>query len=333
MTGAAVILTVTPNPSLDLLFRAERLVWDDANRIPLPRRRPGGQGINVARAARALDRTARTRAVALLGGAVGRELEEALRAEGTPLRAVALEGETRVFVGVRESGTGRSLLLNPRGAAAGAAEADALVAAAAEELAAIERGGVTAWVACCGSVPPGLATDLYARIGRAARERGHRFVPDCDGDALRAAVEAGCDLLVPNVHEAARLLGREIEGTAAAVDAARALLDLGPAAAVVTRGAEGAVLATRSGAWVATPELPDALATEAAGGSAVGAGDTLLAALLLAASADGGVFADPAATLVDAVAAGTATLLSRGASLVTAGDVARVRPHVRLAAA
>ena len=59
-----MILTVTPNPSLDLLFRAERLVWDDANRIPLPRRRPGGQGINVVRAVRALDPRAPARAQA-----------------------------------------------------------------------------------------------------------------------------------------------------------------------------------------------------------------------------------------------------------------------------
>jgi predicted alpha/beta-fold hydrolase len=62
-----LILTVTPNPSLDLLYRASTLVWDDANRIPEPRRRPGGQGINVARAVRSLGGEAA--AVTMLGGA------------------------------------------------------------------------------------------------------------------------------------------------------------------------------------------------------------------------------------------------------------------------
>ncbi|MBW3553108.1 MAG: bifunctional hydroxymethylpyrimidine kinase/phosphomethylpyrimidine kinase [Gemmatimonadetes bacterium] len=321
-----MILTITPNPSLDLLFRAERLVWDDANRIPLPRRRPGGQGINVVRAARALEPNAPARAIALLSGAVGRELSETLAAEGTPLRVVPLDGESRVFVGVRETETGRSLLLNPRGPAAGEAEAAALLDAVEEELAVAGSAGRAGWVACCGSLPPGLPTDLFARIGVLARGRGHRFVADCDGAALRLAVAAGCDLLVPNIHEAGRLLGREI-GATGAVDAARSLLELGPEVVVVTLGAEGAVAVSGEGAWTATPDLPAELRQEADGGSAVGAGDTLLAALLLALEAPGGSIRS---ALCDGVAAGTATLLGRGSTLLTAADYARVRPHVRV---
>ncbi|HUG40347.1 MAG TPA: PfkB family carbohydrate kinase [Longimicrobiales bacterium] len=333
-----MILTVTPNPSLDLLFRAERLVWDDANRIPLPRRRPGGQGINLVRAVRALRPAMPARAIALLGGAVGRELEETLAAEGTPLRPVPVDGETRVFVGVREAETGRSLLLNPRGPGAGRREADALVAALEDELAGAEAARSAAWVACCGSLPPGLPEDLYARLGATARERGHRFVPDCDGDALRRAVSVGCDLVAPNIHEAARLLGRAIDDGPAAVDAARSLLELGPAVAVITLGAAGALAATRDAAWLASPALPPALREEADAGSAVGAGDALLAALLLALTAatpaGGRIPADAVATaLAEAVAAGTATLLGRGAALVTAADAARVRPYVRVEAA
>lgn len=333
-----MILTVTPNPSLDLLFRAERLVWDDANRIPLPRRRPGGQGINVVRAVRALDPRAPARAVALLGGPVGRELEATLVAEGTPLRTVASDGETRVFVGVRESATGRALLLNPRGPASSERDAEGLLAALDEELGAAEAAGDLAWVACCGSLPPGLPADLYARLGALARDRGHRFVADCDGEALRLAVDAGCDLLVPNVHEASRLLGRELDGTEAAVAAARSLLELGPRLAVVTLGSEGAAAAAGDAAWIATPRLPETLRREADEGSAVGAGDALLAALLLALAgprAPGPEGAAPAVgwlgeALASAVATGTAALLGRGSELVTAAAVARVRPHVAL---
>ena len=332
-----MILTLTPNPSLDLLFQADRLVWDDANRLDLPRRRPGGQGVNVVRAARSLGGRARARSIALLGGATGRDLEASLASEGTPVRAVPGSGETRVFVGVREGGTGRSLLLNPRGAEAGEAEAAAMLAAVEEELSRVETEGAVAWVACCGSLPPGLAPDLYARVGRLARSRGHRFVPDCDGEALRLAAEAGCDLLVPNVHEAERLLDRTIRGVGDAVEAAKALLAFGPDVAVVTLGAQGAVLAAPDGAWSATPDLPDPLRWESEAGSAVGAGDALLAALLLALVAGGEAVRTPAEALADAlangVAAGTATLLSRGTDLVTAGDVRRVRRHVRVSPA
>src|SRR5688572_33459181 len=108
-----MILTITPNPSLDYLFQAGTLRWDDANRLEAPRVRPGGQGINVTRAARALG--ADSLAVALLGGPTGAELAQFLATEETPFLRIVIQGETRVFVGVRESDTGRSMLLNPRG--------------------------------------------------------------------------------------------------------------------------------------------------------------------------------------------------------------------------
>ncbi len=323
-----MIVTLTPNPSLDLLFSAERLVWDDANRIPMPRRRAGGQGINVVRAARALRPGADARAIAPLGGTVGRELRELLEAEGTPLTAVPIAGETRVFVGVRESETERSLLLNPWGPAITGAEAEALLAAVDRALAdgdgAADHGsGARPWLVGCGSLPPGLPPDYYARAGRLARARGARFVPDCDGEALTAAV-AGADLLVPNDLEAARLGGRPVDGPEAAALAGRELLGRGPDRVVITLGPDGAVGVDRSGAWWARPSPPPEVGPRLARGSAVGAGDAFLAGLLQALD-DG---AATAAALAAAVAAGTAALLSTGADLVRAEDAAEVRSWV-----
>lgn len=298
-----MILTLTPNPSLDLLFEAHLLAWDDANRVEPPRRRPGGQGINVVRAARALG--GRALAVAPLGGPVGRELEETLAAEGTPFRAVPIAGETRMFVGVRERGTGRSLLVNPRGPEIAPGERDALLAAVSEAI----EAGRPAWVACCGSVPPGLPAGFYAEVGALARRHGARFVTDGDGDALRLAAEGGCDLLVPNAHEAGRLLALEVDDAVTAARAAPALLRYGPTLAAITLGADGAVCAAAGGVWHAVgPRLRQ--------GSAVGAGDAFLAALVLAMQ-DG---AEPPEALRAAVAAGTAVLLSTGAALLRRED-------------
>jgi fructose-1-phosphate kinase PfkB-like protein len=336
-----VILTVTPNPSLDLLFRADRLVWDDANRIPQPRRRPGGQGINVVRAVRALDPGASTLACAFLGGPTGRDLQEHLTREGTPVRVVPTQGETRVFVGTREAETGRSLLLNPRGPTVTPDEADALLAALAEALTAPARTtehdpgdgsprpqspasrdiDARTWVIACGSIPPGMPTDFYAAIGRLAHEHGARFIPDCDGPALAAAASLA-DLLVPNDMEAARLAGRAVDSASHAVAAGRMLLESGPDRVVITLGARGAVAVTPDHAWWARPELPDTLAAEASEGTAVGAGDAFLAALLLSETEE-----EPE-RLARAVAAGTAVLLGRGDTLVDPDDVERVLPHV-----
>lgn len=308
-----MIVTLTPNPSLDVLFEADRLVWDDANRLAAPRRRPGGQGINVARAVLELDADAF--AVAPLGGAIGVMLRRMLERERTPLQVVEIAGETRLFVGVREGGSGRSLLLNPRGCELRAEEVDAL----AEATLSAVGSARAAWLACCGSVPPGVAEDFYARLGVEARERGVAFVPDCDGEPLKLAAQAGCDLLVPNAHEAGRLLGRRVRGAEDAAAAARGLLRFGPRWAAITLGADGAVAATANGAW-------HAVAPQASGGSAVGAGDAFLAALLVAFERG----AEAPEALRHAVAAGTATLFSTNTALLRRADVDSVLPDVVL---
>jgi 6-phosphofructokinase 2 len=297
-----VILTVTPNPSLDLLFEVDQLVWDDANRVAEPRRRAGGQGINVARAVRVLGGDAI--AVALLGGSTGHALEQTLVAEGVAVEPVTIAGETRTFVAVHERKYGRSLLVNPCGPATPQTAVDTLADAIRRR---IEQHSPS-WVACCGSLPPGVPDAFYARVRDIAREGSARFVADCDGAALRAAAEQRCDVLVPNRHEAERLLDQEIgnldrAGAAAALLVAR----FGVALAAITLGARGAVAASAEGVWHAAG--PDVTT-----GSAVGAGDAFLAALLL--SLDRG---DTAADCVrSAVAAGTAVLLGEGNEILNA---------------
>lgn len=300
-----MILTITPNPSIDLLFAAERLVWDDANRLAQPRRRAGGQGINLARAVRALGGDAV--AVAPLGGAAGEELSAMLRDEGTPLEPVRIAGETRLFVGVREAATRRNLLLNPRGPALGADDAARLLEAVAAAIRKYRPG----WIVCCGSLPPGLPDDLYARAGGMARDAGIAFVADCDGPPLRLAAASRCDVLAPNAHEAERLLEMEpgsVDGPEAAAAAARAMMQRFAARfAFVTLGSAGAVAADMRDAWHA------AAADAPADGSAVGAGDAFLGAALLA--LDAGRTTSEA--LRSGVAAGTAVLGSTAGTLLT----------------
>ena len=303
-----MILTVTPNPSVDLLFTAERLVWDDANRVDSPRRRAGGQGINLARAVRALGGDAR--ALTLLGGATGRELRELLEADGQPLDVVSIEGDTRVFVGVREGATHRSLLLNARGPAAGPADADRLLQAIQATVAAHR----TRWLVCSGSLPPGMPEDVYARVASIARASRARYVVDCDGPALLMAAAAGCDVLSPNSPEAERLLGLASGSVAHEDSAAAAAQELrarfGARVAFVTLGVAGAVGADGSGVWhVAAPE-------QDRGASAVGAGDAFLAAALLA--LDSGAGAELAVRA--GVAAGSAVLRSTGSALLGRAD-------------
>lgn len=297
-----MILTVTPNPSIDLLYEAQTLVWDDANRVEMPRRRAGGQGINLSRAARILG--GESVALALFGGHSGQELKALLDEDGTPYVAVPVNEQTRTFVAIRELGTGRSLLVNPRGPML--SEDDRVNAVEAVEAASEKYN--PEWIVCSGSIPRGIGNDLYARIARIAQKRSVKFIADCDGEALERAVNAGCDLIAPNRHEAGRLLKQPILSVQEAVSAARSLLSAAPRV-LIKLGEDGAVLADPHGAWHAKGK-------NIRGGSAVGAGDAFLASFLIA--IDGG--APPYEALRRAVAAGGAVLMSRGAELLNRSD-------------
>jgi len=306
-----LILTVTPNPSLDLLFESNVLVWDDANRLPDPRRRPGGQGVNVARAVRALGAPAA--AAVLAGGRTGTDIVAALEREDIIVRASYAQEETRTFVAARERDTGHSMLLNARGPARSAGEVAAFVSVVERAISELHP----AWVACCGSLPQGFPDEFYLTIAETAHAVGARVVIDCDGASLRIGASA-CDLLVPNQHEAARLAGVTIGDVESARHAANVLREMTHARIVaITLGARGAVAANSDGCWHVQPPTMTQ-------GSAVGAGDAFLAGLITALES-GAHIAD---ALRSAVATGTATLLSKGAGLVDAADVARLREQV-----
>jgi 1-phosphofructokinase family hexose kinase len=297
-----MILTITPNPSIDYLFEVETLCWDDANRVEMPRKRAGGQGINLTRAARVLG--GESVAIGLFGGAAGNDLKSMLAEEGTPFIDVAIQADTRVFFGVRETASGRSMLVNPRGPILNDDDRQRLLRAV--EATCTQHN--PAWIVCSGSVPRGLGTDLYARIAQIAHGCSARFIADCDGEALANAVNAGCDLIAPNRHEAERLTYTSIGTQQQAMDAARSLRSV--AETVLLKLGEGGAIATsKDGCWIARgPALPS--------GSAVGAGDAFLAAALVA--KENGAPLEEA--LRSAVAAGTAVLLSRGSDLLTRSD-------------
>ena len=257
-----MILTVTPNPSIDLLFDADTLVWDDANRIESPRRRAGGQGINLTRAVHELG--GESVALAFLGGATGTELHALLERDGIHCAAVPIAAETRVFVAARESATGRALLLNSKGPVLEENDRARLLERVETACAMFSPK----WLVCSGSIPRGIGSDLYAAAARIAKEHSILFVADCDGAALESAVAAGCDLLAPNQHEAGRLLGRMVATVEQAAAAARSLLKLAPRI-LIKLGEHGAVLAQSDGCWHCVgPNIRE--------GSAVGAGDAFL---------------------------------------------------------
>jgi fructose-1-phosphate kinase PfkB-like protein len=86
-----------------------------------------------------------------------------------------------------------------------------------------------------GSVPPGVDTDVYARLIGELRRLGVATVLDSYGDPMRAALRAEPAAVTPNILEAEDIVGHEFETDEDAMMGLSGLIEMGAREAVVTR--------------------------------------------------------------------------------------------------
>ncbi|KWX23438.1 1-phosphofructokinase [Mycolicibacterium wolinskyi] len=319
-----MIVTVTPNPSLDrTVTLATALTRGAVQRVDSVTVEPGGKGINVARALT----LAGVDAVAVLPAADTDPLLVALRAQGVPFTGVPITEPVRTNLAITET-DGTTTKLNERGARLDAAALDALTQCV------VAKAEHASWVVLSGSLPPGVPDDWYAHVVRLLAPMPCRVAVDTSEKPLAELAAAfgvaAPDLIKPNGEELASIVGASPAAleTAAAqgdlspvVSAAERLVARGVGSVLATLGAAGAVLVNTTGAWLATP--PPIVPR-----STVGAGDASLAGYLRAAV--GGV--EPPRRLRMAVAYGSAAAALPGSALPAPAqldlDAVRVTPLV-----
>jgi 1-phosphofructokinase len=257
-----VIVTVTPNPSVDRTLRIPPLVRGGLVRAMAATSEAGGKGINVARVLAMQGHPAI--AVVPLSSASS-AVFISLLGTSTPIEAVAIRGEIRVNVSLVEA-DGTVTKVNEPGPTLDHGEVDALL----ERTAAVAAGA--SWVVGSGSLPPGTPADFYPRLADALPS-GVRMAVDADGDALRACLGRRLALIKPNHHELETLVGRRLPTLGDVVAAGREVVGRGVEAVLVSLGPDGAVLVDRSGESHAEARIDEVINT-------VGAGDALLAGFL-----------------------------------------------------
>lgn len=261
-----MIVTLTPNPSLDRTLELTELLRGEVIRATAVRVDPGGKGINVSLALTATGHA--SRAVVPLGGYEGEQLGAAITDAGIELVVVAVAESVRTNLSLTEP-DGTVTKVNAPGPQLSTGEAEALRTTTVASLVGAD------WLAVCGSMPPGAPDRLYADLVDEAHTAGVRIAVDASGAPLAAAIAAGPDLIKPNVHELAELTGRPLRRLGEVLDAANELRDRGVKSVAVSLGADGAILVEDTGAWHAT--TPPITVR-----SAVGAGDAMVAGLLAA---------------------------------------------------
>ncbi len=300
------IITLTPNPALDISTTVPQLVPERKMRCGAPAYHPGGGGINVARVIHRLK--GQTVAVFPSGGASGQHVEKLLAIEGIDTDTISVQGLTRESFAVTESSSQLQYRFGLPGNPLAETEWQQLLHHLEKQLSQVD------FLVASGSLPPGVPEDFYAQVASLAKRYDTKLVLDTSGVPLQKAVDAGVYLLKPNLSELASITGVEhISGTEQE-DLAKALIAKGKATViVVSMGARGAMIATNKGIeYCVPPTIPPK--------STIGAGDSMVAGIVYALAQHKPI----AEVLRYGVACGTATTMQAGTGLCQLEDVNKV---------
>ena len=162
---------------------------------------PGGKGVNIARALKRLGQP--VIATGLAGGATGNMIVDALNDEAILNGFVRIREESRTNTAVLDPTTGVHTEINERGPSVSAHDLELF----RDKLLYLAKGASMCVFA--GSLPRGVAPDVYAGLIRELKKLGVTTIVDTEGEPLRLAVRAEPDVVSPNELEAEELVGHE----------------------------------------------------------------------------------------------------------------------------
>ena len=306
-----MLYTVTMNPALDKTATIEEFKAGEVNRITSLRQDPGGKGINVSKVAKKLG-TAST-AFAILAGSTGKKIASMVEDAGICLEAFKVEGETRTNLKVADPKLGTNTDINEPGPTIGKSDVQAFTESLEKR---VEPGDV---VVISGSIPRGVAPQIYAEMTRALKKAGAKVFVDADGEPLKYTLDAQPNLIKPNDVELSRLLNKKLDGEKDVAQAAQELVTQGIETVVVSMGGDGAVFAQDGVTLFAR-------APKVKVGSTVGAGDSVVAAMAHAMLA--GLDLEDTARL--AVATGSANVMCSGTQPAELSVIEELKPQVSI---
>jgi 1-phosphofructokinase family hexose kinase len=221
-----MILTVTLNPALDRTMTVPNFQAGLRHRTTETVILPGGKGINVARAAKALGRP--VIATGFIGGRKGDQIVSDLNDEGILCDFVRVAGESRISTAVVDPTTGVVTEINEQGPELSSGDMAALHAK-------LDYLGKAADVVVFGgSVPPGLDDDCYADLIEHARSMGLITFFYTYADPLRHGLKAKPDYVFPKMVEAENTMGYEFGGVEDQLRAAQTMREMGAGSVIIT---------------------------------------------------------------------------------------------------
>lgn len=258
-----MIYTVTFNPAIDYVVRADGLTLGAVNRAASEQMFFGGKGINVSCVLKELG--VKSVALGFTAGFTGEAIENGLADMGVSTDFVRLKnGFSRINVKIN---SGEETELNGKGPDID----DEAVSRLYEKLDRLQRGDT---LVLAGSVPPSMPADIYEQILARLDGRGVRAVVDAAGGLLLNVLKYKPYLIKPNNFELSGMFGVDLESDADIEKYARKLQEMGAQNVLVSMAGDGSMLIDEQGAvhrfGVCKGEVVNS----------VGAGDSMLAGFL-----------------------------------------------------
>lgn len=199
---AASILTITPNPSLDISGVVQQLVPNEKSYVYEEKRQPGGNGVNAGVMAKNLG--AKVLVSGFLGGETGVEFLELLKKMKLPQNFVFVRNRTRSNVTVSQDKTHQQTRLSFAGPNISRSEVK-LLFKKVQTLAFSQ-------IMIGGSLPSGFSTNDLTHLIKLGRQFDVPVFVDVPGHILKQVVKAKPFFIKPNLTEFQELVGKNVTG-------------------------------------------------------------------------------------------------------------------------
>jgi 1-phosphofructokinase family hexose kinase len=264
-----MIITVTANAAIDKTLTVPNFQTGFRHRASESLTLPGGKGVNVARAVKALGQP--VIATGLVGGRTGQQIIEGLNREGILNDFMRISDESRTSTAVIDPTNESQTEIIEYGPVVSDAELHALL----EEIDHLAKGAH--YMVMAGSLPRRVPDDFYTQVCRMLAKRRCFVILDTYGEPLRLGMRGKPYLVTPNIREAEDLVGHEFNAEEDIVEATRIICEMGAQNAII-KSREGCYARMRRGrgyhVYKATvPRQPNPVST-------VGSGDAFLAGFI-----------------------------------------------------
>lgn len=253
-----MIISLTPNPALDVSGLVERLTPNEKSYVSHELRLPGGNGINSARIAQRLG--SEVLVTGFLGGASGVELSKLLKAEKIFQKFIGIKGRTRTNVTISLEKSHEQTRLSFPGPRIQASEKKKLTALLQKKKPSLLLIG--------GSLPEGITDSFIRSLITSNRRLEVPTFLDVPGKNLKEIISSKPFFIKPNLLEFQDMTGTRTSKLGDILKIARRLSPLIPLQCISSVEG-GALLVTQEHAWFG--KIPK-IKVE----STVGAGDSMV---------------------------------------------------------